>query len=548
MSDTAEIKLSEMAAEYLEDIPGDSAAGSDAANTEEYFKFNMEIQKTLPDYKKCIEYGAVVLKEKSKDLKVAAWLCFALFRVEKLTGLRDGLAIILHLLKKYEKNLFPANDAHRSKSLQFLNSTRVVKLIEAEPVNASNADLVIEADIILADITAECGRQFAAAPPVISALVNAVKSHAETAISLKGPKKESVPEPAVKTDRAVTPAVEVIEQRRSIPAQGEEIKLSSDKDAFLQLKKIMMFFFEDQTDGTKKEKIPESHIVFGLSRQLQWGRLYRPPDTDKVTQVEAPNQIIQNKLKEWLASSSWDKLIPRIEINFLKGEGEFQYWLDAQRYAVKALEQLGGNYAVAAEDIKIQLSRLLSRVPDLPKLKFKDKVTPFADNDTIKWINESVLTSSSGGPAKPAEILLPPIMGEEYDSINKEYEEACSSLPKDFEKNFTNIQEGIFTDVRRKGKFLRKLNLANYCFQAKEYNLAKVALSELNKLIDDYNLAEWEPALCTAVWQSEYLTNNKIMPDVSKDQVFMLDKEQKELFSKIAKYNGILALKLTKKK
>jgi type VI secretion system protein VasJ len=549
MPDTGEITLSDFVLEYLEPVPGDSPTGSDAANSEEYFKLNMEIQKTMPDYKKCIEFCEIILKEKSKDIKAAAWLCFALFRTEKIRGLKDGLAIILELLKRYEQSLFPANNIHRSKALQFLNSSRVFKLVENEAITKANADDITEANKILNEIIIACEKQFPGNVPVLNAFVNALKNHADTALSLKAPKQEQqhdTPKEKPVSERSVTPAGQVIDQRR--PAASEEIKLSSDKDAILQLKKLMMFFFEDQADGTKKEKVPEFHLVFGLARQLQWGRLYRPPETDKITQIEAPNQIIQGKIKEWFSSGSWDKLIPRIELNFLKGESEFQYWLDAQRYTVKALDQLGGNYSTAAEDIKINLSRLLSRIPDLPKLKFKDKTTPFADNDTIKWINEEVLAATSGGKAKSGDILLPPIMGEEYDELNKEYEEACSKLPKNFEETVAAMQTGIQTDTRKKGKFLRRLNLAGYCYMAKEYNLAKVNLAELNHLIDEYNLAEWESALCTAVWQTEYLTNTKLISEVSKDQIFLIEKEQKELFNKIAKYNGILALKLSKKK
>jgi type VI secretion system protein VasJ len=549
MPDTGEITLSDFVLEYLEPMPGDSPTGSDAANSEEYFKLNMEIQKTMPDYKKCIEFCEIILKEKSKDIKAAAWLCFALFRTEKIRGLKDGLAIILELLKRYEQSLFPANNIHRSKALQFLNSSRVFKLVENEAITKANADDITEANKILNEIIIACEKQFPGNVPVLNAFVNAIKNHADTALSLKAPKQEQqqdTPKEKPVSERSVTPAGQVIDQRR--PAASEEIKLSSDKDAILQLKKLMMFFFEDQADGTKKEKVPEFHLVFGLARQLQWGRLYRPPETDKITQIEAPNQIIQGKIKEWFSSGSWDKLIPRIELNFLKGESEFQYWLDAQRYTVKALDQLGGNYSTAAEDIKINLSRLLSRIPDLPKLKFKDKTTPFADNDTIKWINEEVLAATSGGKAKSGDILLPPIMGEEYDELNKEYEEACSKLPKNFEETVAAMQTGIQTDTRKKGKFLRRLNLAGYCYMAKEYNLAKVNLAELNHLIDEYNLAEWESALCTAVWQTEYLTNTKLISEVSKDQIFLIEKEQKELFNKIAKYNGILALKLSKKK
>ena len=105
MSATEELVISEFVQEYLEPISGDSPTGNDAKNEEEYFKLNMEIPKTSPDYKICIEPADVILKERSKDIKVAAWLCFALFRTEKIKGLKDGLSIIYQLANKSERRL-----------------------------------------------------------------------------------------------------------------------------------------------------------------------------------------------------------------------------------------------------------------------------------------------------------------------------------------------------------------------------------------------------------------------------------------------------------
>jgi len=199
------------------------------------------------------------------------------------------------------------------------------------------------------------------------------------------------------------------------------------------------------------------------------------------------------------------------------------------------------------EEIKIQLARLLSRVPKIHTLKFKDKKTPFADDETIQWINDEVMSILGKGYSSES-VILPPIIGEDYDSINKEYEAACSELPDNLEENLAVMQKAIDADMRRKGKFLRRLNLANYCIQAKQFHLAKVNLFELKDIIEEYNLANWETALSTAVWQSLYLTNKKLLSD-SKDEEakIKIEKEQKELFSKIAKYDGILAIKLTQK-
>lgn len=552
MEETSEIVISEFVQKYLEPIPGDNPSGTDAANSEEYFKLNMEIPKTTPDYKKCIELADIVLQDKSKDIKVATWLCFSLFRTEKIKGLRDGLDIIYQLLAKFENNLFPENIIHRGKALQFLNSTRFFKLVEREEINKSNANIVMGADKLLSQIIEVSSKLFAGNVPVLKSLKEVLEGHVEKAKQLLAPpKKEERPAPSVEEKPATASIGTTAETARPQPTTVEvtpqkEIKISSEKDAITQLKQTLMYFFEEQADSIKKEKVPTSHFVFGISRQLQWGKLIRPADTDKVTQISAPNQVMQGKIREWFAAGNGDTLIPRVEINFLKGDTEFAYWLDAQRYVVKALEQRGGNYTQAADDIKFHLAKLILKFPDLPQLKFKDKQTPFADDETIKWINDEVKPVLSGGGSDS--IILPPIIGEEYNSANEEYETACKELPANFEENITAMQKAIEADTRKKGRFLRRLNLANYCIQAKHLDLAKVNLLELKKNIEEYYLAGWEAALCTAVWESMYLVNTKLLSDLKDEETKInLQKEQQELFINIAKYDSLLALKISQK-
>lgn len=548
MAEVSEIVIPDFVQEYLEPIPGGSPAGVDAANEEEYFKLNMEIQKTTPDYKKCIELCDIILKEKSKDIKVSCWLCFALFRTEKIKGLKNGLNILYYLLNKFENNLFPPNESHRSKAIQFLNTPRFFKLIERETIDKSNADDIIEADKILSQIIIENEKLFPSNVPVLKSFIEAVKMHVEAAEALNTPAKKEEPKTSTVERNHVQQNASAVKPIAKPPAStvSSDINITSEKDAIIQLRKLLLYFFEDNSEGNKKEIVPESSFIFGLSRQFQWGRIFRPLDVDKVTQIEAPNQIIQAKIKEYYSTNNWDALIPRIEINFLKPESEFIYWFDAQRFVTKALEQKGGSYLQAANEIKIQIASLLKRIPDLHLLKYKDKQTPFADKETLKWLDEIKLSSADGSEDGKA-FILPPIMGEEYDSINKEYEKACNDQPEKFEENLALMQNQILNDQRIKGRFLRRLCLANYCFHAKHFNIAKINLLELQKLINEYNLTEWEPALCTAVWESMYIINSEIIAGLKKDDTSEIEKEQKDLLYKITKYDGLLAIKLLNK-
>lgn len=563
MPEISELEIPDIVQDYLEPISDNPPVGKDASNEEEYFVLNMEIPKTTPDYKKCLELSAVILKEKSKDIKIATWLCFAMFRLEKIRGLVNGLKLIYHYLKNYGNDLFPANPNYRSKAIQFINQPRFFKLVEKEVPDKSNAKDFIEADVVLKAIINECATLFPDNPPVLKFIAEVLESHADTANKLLAPAAVKTEAPAAQPQQAKVetvqkPVSETVQPReaekpvqqvvQAQPTAAQPVKVTNENDGVIQLRQILTQFFEQIVDGNKKEKIPESFFVFGIARQLQWSKIFRPTETDGVTQIEAPNSIMQANIKKWFETSDWDALIPRVEINFLKADSAFPYWFDAHRFVTKALESKGGNYTLAAQEIKRQLAQLIHRIPDIYKLKFKDKITPFADDDTVKWILDDVMTAAGRSENKD-QIILPPIMGEDYEPINNEYKQACLELPDNIEINIASMQKAINSDERRKGKFLRRLNLANYCMQAKMYDLAKVHLTELIGLIDEYNITLWEPALCTSVWQAMYLVNKEIISSTKdKELKANLETEQTELFNKVAKYDSIIALKLKQKK
>ncbi|MFH1197529.1 MAG: TssA family type VI secretion system protein [bacterium] len=556
MSETNTITIPSLVEELLKPIAGDNPCGADVANDEDYFKLNMEIGKVTPDYKLCIELANTILSTKAKDLWVADWLCFSWYRSENIGGLKNGLLLIINLLTEFGDKLFPAKPMHRSKAIQFLNSSRFTRLLETEVIDSKNSQDVIEALQIFMRLKAECEKQFKENIPVLKAFEQVLKDHSEKVVKPAAAPKEEVnketttvsSQEITKTEtsaRIVEPVRKTVDTASpAVTAESKDTKLTSEKDTTAIIRKSISFFFEESGEN-KTIKIPSDPTVFGLSRSLMWGKLLMPVNKDEITQIDPPNKVIQNKIQEWLSCNDWDMLISKIEINFLKPDSGFAFWFDSQRFVVHALQQKGGAYSNAAEEIKFQLAKLLYRLPGLLKLKFKNKITAFADSDTMVWIDNEISNVFSGSKEKKP-VVLPPIMGEDYDPINKDYEEACSQLPENFEVNLAKMQKEISGETRRKGRFLRELNMANFCIQARHHQLAKVHLSQLINKVDEYNLAGWEPALCVSVWQSLFLVNAKLLEIEKNDEhKLILENQQKELFAKIANYDGVLAIKLS---
>jgi len=551
MPELTEIEIPDSVSEYIEPLSGSAPIGTDASNDAEYFKLNMEIPKPVPDYKKWVELCTLILKDKSKDIKAAAWLSFAFYRTEGIKGFNLGLNIILFLLKRFGADLFPSNQAHKQKALQFLSSSRVTKFLEKEQVDKSNLNDFNECERLINDITVECsiilpGNENILKPlgEVIFSLIESAQVQSEPLV--KEDKKEPPP-PA-----PVSPAREFVQQTSkpepeiksaSQPAVSSSI---SEEDITVQLRRNISLLFEYEEDGIKKQRVPEFPGIFAVSRIIQWSSLIRPADNGGNTQVELPNKVIQALIKDWYSKGDTDLLISRIESEFIKENSTFRFWIDAQRYLILSLEAKGGSYKQSAEDVKDHLSALLNRIKDLQHLKFKDKQTPFADSQTTKWLSEEIINRRN------AEIRNTTnnhsiIVDEIYNSIMEDYNNILNDPQESFENNLMKMQAGLNGDERKKGKFLRRLNMADYCYKHKEYNLARAVTLELKQLIDQLNLSQWEPSLCTSLWQLHYMINKEIISHTKDENISRtLMAEQEELFYQLAKYNGVLALNLTK--
>jgi type VI secretion system ImpA/VasJ family protein len=558
-AEEAQYEIPSEVADLLEDISSSSPTGEDVENSSDqdvmvvYMNLETEISKYSDnDYEQCMHWARQILQEHSKHLRVAVWFFISWFRKETLTGFTNGLILITELLKRYGEKLFPENVKQKSKIIQMINNDTRIKIIEKIECNLENAQIFIEIGQIYAEFQALCEKLFTEVPPKLTQITEIIEEKIDSAKSM------SKPSPAAATEeeglkkitpdgppdqKEVRPATVQPKPTTAASAADLPLGLVSEKDAKILLKKAITFYFQEESGEERKRKVPDNPAIYGLSRIYRWGKLNLPPNTANVTQIEAPNQPKQNLITKLIDSKDFDTLIPEIEVNFLNRE-DFLYWLDAQYHVVQALEQKGGIAVESAMEIKIQLARLLKRLPALPKLVFKDKKTPFAKKETVNWIEDDV--KNAFGDNKPQEKVLPPIMGEQYDDINKTYQKVCEELPENFEKNVKEMQSAIAGDTRPKGKFLRLLNLANYCYVAKKYSISKVLFSELMDKIDEYKIIEWEKALCVAVWQSTYMNNVKLLDsDLKSSQKEEIEKQQAQLFDRIGKYDSVLALSLS---
>jgi type VI secretion system protein ImpA len=154
---------------FLHPIAGDNPAGTDLRehNDPDYAaikmarrkivslakaaRFDSGVDTELTDQWKIIrKLAPALLKKKSKDLEIAAWLAESLLKLYGYPGLKDGLAIISQLIENYWDNIYPVPDEDGLE-------TRIYPLISlnGEEGNGTlvlpikNAPMLPESDVLL---------------------------------------------------------------------------------------------------------------------------------------------------------------------------------------------------------------------------------------------------------------------------------------------------------------------------------------------------------------------------------------------------------------
>ena len=430
-----------------------------------------------------------------------------------------------------------------------------------------NINEILETEHAFERVKTVCTEQFAEAPPNLEVLSESISSVANKARDLQDIAVATLVEASEQAAQKEKTAREQSERReknqvKKAASKKDESHSEQDgsgdivsvsklqiqwaEDAVNVMKKALLFYFEDrpkanQDDAPAEQKMtaPLEPRVYGMSRVFRWGNIQMLP-ADQT--IEGPNETRQSYLKNPPEGLDINTQIQQIELDFLK-QNEFLYWLDGQQLVVQALERLGEKGLPAAAEIKFHLAKLLSRFPDLPTLTFRDQKTPFASPETIVWIEEEVTGMLGGG--KSVEKILPPIMGESYEEINTQYEKACEELPDNFAENARTMQRAIDLESRQKGRFLIGLNLANFYSLGKNKKIARAKFNELIAEISEFTVSDWEPALCVATWRSAFLNNQKLLQEeqsqIERDEI---ERQQRQLFELIARYDGVLAHQL----
>jgi type VI secretion system protein VasJ len=502
-------------------------AGNSVRYDPEFEQLSAEIAKMESVTGAKVDWGVVVqlsisiLKNKSKDYRVASYLLMGLYETERVEGLLSGFRMYNGFVRTFWETAFPEKSRLRGRigALEWLGG-RLGSALSRDSRRSVSDELVLELDQAIREfssaLTEFLGEQAPAFSEVQAAVdtrvkdVRARKAAAERALEDEARRAEAVASGEV-TD--VADAEKVIEECRE------------------RLSRVASFFYTSD---------PTAPLSYRLRRSITWGWLVSIPNHENgVTHIPPiPADSIQ-RCDGFSAEGNWLGVVEEIESNFL----ETIFGFDLQRRCIQALSELGEQYDSPRRAVLSELVSLLTRLPEIPKLKFNDG-SPFANAQTAAWIGEEVLGGASQGNSRiqrgeAAE-------GPESVALTEAVAEARNLMASGrLQDAITLFKEGIAKSPLRRFRFLWRLHLAKLCIEAGKLQLALPQLASLDEDVGRFSLEEWEPGLSLEVVQNLFVCRQKLAATM-QTQSADVENQLAQLYQRLCKLdvNAALAVEM----
>ena len=465
-------------------ISQDNYAGMDIRYSTEFEVLENELEKSAVmhqtdaiDWQKIRDLSEGLLREQSKDLRVANWLTWSLYQREGLTGLQAGLGLLLAMCEQRWETLHPIKNRTRAAAFAWL-TPRLEKALGDDipvvgqlPLFRNLAELLRKLDTCLSE-------QLGESAPLLLPLCRRIDEKLNQV-------ERSQSEPGI--------AGAALAQLKQAAGQvlNPSAPLDNDRDAHKSLRALQ--------DAARplcawwlKQKASDLRAL-RLSRTLLWLPIDSLPERN-AEQVTALRGLPADKLasyRERFASAQYADLLLELETSIARAP----FWLDGQRLAWECLQALGAEPAMV--EVEIQLALFLQRVPGLEELCFHDGL-PFADAETRTWIGAQVLPHLQPPSAEPATPL------ECVDGSLPAWEVALQAALPQLRKDglkpaVQQLKQGLALAQGGRARFFWQLALARLCSAAKKHELAKTQLEALDHSLQASGLGDWEPALALEV-------------------------------------------------
>ena len=485
------------------------------------------------------------LATKSKDLQIAAWLTEAMLQREGFAGLEAGLGLLRGLIENFWDTLYPEledGDAElRAAPLDWVGSRldKPVKNValtrggldwfkykESRAVPSEDDAAANESRLQARTTAIEEGKltpeafdaDFNATPaasyetwetqlagcleaagalktaveekftdyvPSFSDLERSLEEVKNTVRILKVRKGGGQPAPESPKQEEAAPVAASAGYGAAAAAAPARRRTSgpepADRDDACERVAALARYLREQDAGN-----PAPYIML---RGLRWGELRAAgegydPDSSL---LEAPPTATRQALTRLAGEGEWQQVLDTAETAM--GTPCGRAWLDLQRYAATACENLG--YYAAAWAIKSEVRALLSDLPRLLDTSLSDD-TPVANAETRTWLKDLLTPAASYSQPSAREDSDEETLGTENvpDALQLALDAARSGQVRDA---IEILNREAAQEPSGRGRFRRRVQLAQVCMGAGEEAIALPILEDLASEIERRKLEEWEP-------------------------------------------------------
>ena len=502
-------------------IGGENPAGRDLGYDASFERLAAEIEKVtslagdLPDWGLVRSESARILREESKDLRVASWWVASAGILEGWAGVAEGAATYRALLERFWDEMYPPVKRARARAgLVAWLWEQLARALAARPVASADADALraFEAAILAADaaLTERLGDANAGLGGLRSVVREKIRSVPEPPKAVEPSKAidpvASPSAPAV-AHPAPPPATAPVPAAAPPPAPGPEVTAVASLEAAEATAASWRSSLATLAQHAR-EAAPTSAWPYRLARIAAWLTLETAPVVEAgKTFVRAPKSGERAQFQGMFEAGAWEGLRDSCE----EGVAQHIFWLDLHRWSAIALERLGPPFVAARDAVGRETAALVARIPGLPSLFFSNG-TPFASPETTDWIAEE-RARFGGGAAGPGHAASP--SGDAPKALLADAEARVAA---------GQVDEGLALAISLGNnaasaamRFRAQLSAAQMAHRAGKEELALALVERLLPQVDA-TLEAWEPDVCAQFFETAIKVSRAVLPDAADRQ------------------------------
>ncbi|MGC4068832.1 MAG: type VI secretion system protein TssA [Polyangiaceae bacterium] len=506
MSDL-QAKLLESAERFATPISSDAPSGTDVAYDVDFEAIKSEIDKLTsvsggqPAWRDVVEKSAVILEQRSRDLRLLSWSTVGRLQTKGVDGLAEGLAIMHRVVSSQWETLFPPMKRAKARAnlIDWMNE-QVLAALQPIESTVANGDairaiqgLYDELDSLYSD---KLGDAYGGLGSLRSLLRDKVRAIPAAAAPPPPAPVAAAPAPAAAAPAPAPVAAAPAPVAAPAAAPAAPAMAAPTMPTISGVESVgpaLRVLGEGLSTAARHLRLadPANPAAYRLHRLGMWLNVTDlPPAEGGRTRLRPPGADVKRQLDAKVSGQQWLDLLNSAE----DLTNQYIYWLDLHRHVALAMERLGALFIEARKVVGRELVSFLQRASALPSLAFSDG-TPFADPGTQMWLNEvqaefGAGAGSGGGNSK---------VSEEDEELQKRFEEARELVAGG------KVVEGVglaaqlaprAPDERR--RFRGRLTVAELALQGGKPEIARPILEGLVREIDERKIGDWEPELCAS--------------------------------------------------